>query len=228
MTTERRITQHDQIVDSSVSGIQRIIRDYWRGIEDQLLDADGLTNLQLMSIFNTSALNVSAIQQNLQNSLEDTPDMLEVEPLDSAPYVAQGVAEIEAENSAVGAVVLAALALALLSGGSIPKNRIRETVRSNTPRVERTVLNTVVHTDSAYGFAVMRDAGVERFTYRGGIAPNTREFCRSHNGKTYTEREIRRIWSSQSWGGKAPGDPFVTRGGYNCRHYWVPETGGEE
>lgn len=226
MTTERRITQHDQIVDSTVVGIQRIIRDYWRGIEDQLLDADPLTNLQLSSIINNTPLNTSLIQQNLQNSLEDTPEMLEVEALNSAPYVAQGVAEITSENTAVGAVILGALGLALLSSGSIPKNRIRETVRSNTPRVERTILNTVVHTDSAYGFAVMRDAGVKKFTYAGGIAPNTREFCRSQEGKTYTEREIRRIWSSQSWGGKAPGDPFVTRGGYNCRHYWVPEPEG--
>jgi len=28
--------------------------------------------------------------------------------------------------------------------------------------------------------------------------------------------------TSQTWQGKAQGDPFVVRGGYNCRHHWQP------
>jgi hypothetical protein len=37
-----------------------------------------------------------------------------------------------------------------------------------------------------------------------------------------TEKQIRNIWNSQTWQGKKPGDPFVVRGGYNCRHMFVP------
>ena len=37
------------------------------------------------------------------------------------------------------------------------------------------------------------------------------------DGKTYTKEEIEEIWSG-SWAGKISGDPFVVRGGYNCRH----------
>ena len=39
--------------------------------------------------------------------------------------------------------------------------------------------------------------------------------------KTFTEEEINSKWQG-SWAGKAPGDPFIVRGGYNCRHHWLP------
>ena len=39
--------------------------------------------------------------------------------------------------------------------------------------------------------------------------------------KIYTEEELRRIWKG-SWAGKSEGDPFIVRGGYRCRHTWLP------
>ena len=36
-----------------------------------------------------------------------------------------------------------------------------------------------------------------------------------------TEEELRRIWQG-SWAGKSEGDPFIVRGGYRCRHTWLP------
>ena len=62
-----------------------------------------------------------------------------------------------------------------------------------------------------------------RYQYVGGIIPTTRPFCATHSGNTYTENEIYSIWTG-SWQGKAPGDPFAVRGGYNCRHFWILET----
>jgi len=35
------------------------------------------------------------------------------------------------------------------------------------------------------------------------------------------EEELRRIWQG-SWAGKSEGDPFIVRGGYRCRHTWLP------
>jgi hypothetical protein len=64
-----------------------------------------------------------------------------------------------------------------------------------------------------------------RYRYSGGIVAESRPFCRQHAGDVLTEAEIRRIWSSQTWAGKQPGDPFVVRGGYNCRHQWIPVEG---
>tara|TARA_R100000664_G_scaffold33733_1_gene51763 strand:- start:1108 stop:2064 length:957 start_codon:yes stop_codon:yes gene_type:complete len=30
------------------------------------------------------------------------------------------------------------------------------------------------------------------------------------------------MWNTRSWGGKSTGDPFIVRGGYRCRHTWIP------
>ena len=67
------------------------------------------------------------------------------------------------------------------------------------------------------GFA----SGAKKWLYYGSIIRDSRDFCKEHAGKTYTNEQIAEIWSG-SWGGKAQGDPFIVRGGYNCRHHWVP------
>ena len=53
------------------------------------------------------------------------------------------------------------------------------------------------------------------------LGNNMRDWCRQHSGKVYTEEQIRELWT-QDWSGKAAGDPFIVRGGYNCRHHWRP------
>jgi hypothetical protein len=65
------------------------------------------------------------------------------------------------------------------------------------------------------------EQGIDRFEYYGDVIRDSREFCKKHVGKEYTREEITRIWAG-SWAGKAPGDPFIVRGGYNCRHQWLP------
>lgn len=62
--------------------------------------------------------------------------------------------------------------------------------------------------------------GVTRWRYDGGIIDTSRDWCQEHEGQEYTEDEIYDLWMSD-WTGKEPGDPFVVRGGYNCRHFWV-------
>jgi len=69
--------------------------------------------------------------------------------------------------------------------------------------------------------ATANEAGITKFKYYGDIIRDSREFCRNHVGKTFTEDEINELWQG-SWAGKAPGDPFIVRGGYNCRHHWLP------
>ena len=65
-------------------------------------------------------------------------------------------------------------------------------------------------------------AGLTKFKYRGSVIGTSRPFCKRHAGKVFNKDEIRRIWKSNSWEGKKPGDPFIVRGGYNCRHHWRP------
>ena len=80
----------------------------------------------------------------------------------------------------------------------------------------------VMDFDGVFTIHRARQAGLKRFKYSGTLIKNSREFCVRHVGETYTEEEIRRIWSSESWSGKRAGDPFVVRGGERCRHFFIP------
>ena len=48
------------------------------------------------------------------------------------------------------------------------------------------------------------------------------EFFSNVEGISVSPDEIRQIWANESWEGKAPGEPFVVRGGYNWRHHFMP------
>ena len=80
----------------------------------------------------------------------------------------------------------------------------------------------VMDFDGVFTLHRARQAGLKRFKYSGTLIANSRDFCIQHVGRTYTEEEIRRIWSSESWSGKRAGDPFVVRGGERCRHFFIP------
>lgn len=67
-----------------------------------------------------------------------------------------------------------------------------------------------------------RQAGLKKFKYTGSLVAESRDFCIRNQGRTFTEEEAQRLWSSESWSGKRSGDPFVVRGGHRCRHFWVP------
>ncbi len=83
-------------------------------------------------------------------------------------------------------------------------------------------------TDSIMGFdgqlAKFRadELGLTSYLYYGSIIKDSRDFCRKHAGKVYTEEEIRNIWKADPAQGRDQGTPFVVRGGYNCRHSWQP------
>ena len=67
-----------------------------------------------------------------------------------------------------------------------------------------------------------KDAGLTHFRYTGTLIRDSRQFCREMVNKTLTETEIRDMWKRRSWAGKSNGDPFIVRGGYRCRHTWLP------
>jgi len=67
-----------------------------------------------------------------------------------------------------------------------------------------------------------QQAGLNKFKYTGSIVGNSRDFCIRNVGRTFTEEEARSKWSGERWKGKRAGDPFVVRGGHNCRHFWLP------
>lgn len=67
-----------------------------------------------------------------------------------------------------------------------------------------------------------KEAGLNHYRYTGTLVRDSRPFCVNMLNKTLTEKEIRDIWKNQGWAGKSTGDPFIVRGGYRCRHTWIP------
>ena len=88
--------------------------------------------------------------------------------------------------------------------------------------VKRKSQDSVMRFEGAFSLGRAKRKKVEKFEYAGGVIETSREFCQQLDGAILTEEEIYNIWNSDSWVGKEPGDPFVVRGGYNCRHFWVP------
>lgn len=64
-------------------------------------------------------------------------------------------------------------------------------------------------------------AGAEYWEYFGTIINTSRQWCKDHLHRVMSETEIREEWATH-WEGKAEGDPFIVRGGFNCRHRWRP------
>ncbi len=81
--------------------------------------------------------------------------------------------------------------------------------------------DSVMQFDGQFTVFKAKEAGLNKYKYTGTLVRDSRPHCRKHVGKTYTEEELRRIWQG-SWAGKAEGDPFIVRGGYRCRHTWLP------
>jgi hypothetical protein len=65
------------------------------------------------------------------------------------------------------------------------------------------------------------ELGLTHYIYYGSIIRDSRDFCVEHANKIFTEDEARALWQKE-WQGKSGSDPFLDRGGYNCRHHWQP------
>jgi len=68
---------------------------------------------------------------------------------------------------------------------------------------------------------------IDSFKYQGSLIKDSRKWCEDHKDKIFTLEEIK-AWNDTKWKGKKEGDPFVTRGGWRCRHYWTPAKQKEE
>jgi len=82
--------------------------------------------------------------------------------------------------------------------------------------------DSVMQFHGQFTVAKAKEAGLTHFTYTGTLVRDSREFCVSMLNKTLTEEQIRDMWNNRSWQGKSTGDPFIVRGGYRCRHTWIP------
>jgi hypothetical protein len=81
--------------------------------------------------------------------------------------------------------------------------------------------SVVMRFDGAFTANRAKRNGVKRYQYAGGTVENTRPWCADLDGQILDEDTINDLWS-ESWQGKSGSNPFTDRGGYNCRHYWIP------
>lgn len=89
------------------------------------------------------------------------------------------------------------------------------------------VHDSLMQFDASITVQAGRETGATQWKYYGSVIRDSRPFCKEHAGKVYTEEEISKIWEGD-WAGKAPGNPFIVRGGYNCRHHFRPFYSDEE
>ena len=82
--------------------------------------------------------------------------------------------------------------------------------------------DSVMQFHGQFTVAKAKASGLNHFRYTGTLVRDSRPFWRDMLNKTLTEKEIRDIWNNQGWQGKSTGDPFIVRGGYRCRHTWIP------
>jgi len=81
--------------------------------------------------------------------------------------------------------------------------------------------DSIMQFDGQFTKYKANEAGITSFKYTGTNIATTRDFCRRHQSEVFTEQEARNLWSSR-WAGKSGSDPFVNRGGYRCRHSFIP------
>lgn len=81
--------------------------------------------------------------------------------------------------------------------------------------------DTLMQFDASINVAIGKAAGATKWRYVGRLVETSRPFCRDHEGEVMTNEKIEELWSGD-WAGKAAGDPFIVRGGYNCGHRFRP------
>ena len=82
--------------------------------------------------------------------------------------------------------------------------------------------DSVMQFHGQFTVAKAKASGLNHFTYTGTLVRDSREFCQNMLNRTLTEEQIRDMWNTRAWQGKSTGDPFIVRGGYRCRHTWIP------
>jgi len=82
--------------------------------------------------------------------------------------------------------------------------------------------DSVMQFHGQFTVAKAKASGLNHFTYTGTLVRDSRPFCQNMLNKTLTEEQIRDMWNNRAWQGKSTGDPFIVRGGYRCRHTWIP------
>jgi hypothetical protein len=106
-------------------------------------------------------------------------------------------------------------------------DELKQTYGSTVTGANLAVYSSQIVGDALMGFdgqfAKYRadELGLTSYVYYGSVIRDSRDFCVEHANQVFTEDEARALWQTD-WQGKSGSDPFLDRGGYNCRHHWQP------
>jgi hypothetical protein len=92
----------------------------------------------------------------------------------------------------------------------------RVAVQTIVPTLDATINDPTAPAPLATGGDVLPVPEDQLYAYVGPVDSLIRPFCLRHIGKVYTRAEIEALDNEQ-----LP-NPFLTGGGYNCRHLWAP------
>jgi len=231
MATQDQIDDHDRLMrelaDEFGTGLEPLFTDFF----DRLASLQQPSRAEIQREFQQFRQyvreNVEKLQDVVASNVEMNSEALgqAVTP-NQQSNISRLAQEVEAsvnatldetENSVVSALLMGAVAGGL--AGEVIRE-LREASKSRARTITNSFANSMRNFDGALSF--VRSPEQQRYRYVGGVVAESRDFCRRLDGTEMTEQEIRDLWSSESWQGKEPGDPFVVRGGYNCRHMWVP------
>ena len=90
-----------------------------------------------------------------------------------------------------------------------------------TTQISRDALNQF---SGNYNQAISANLNMEWYFYSGTIIEDSRSYCIERAGKYFHKKEVEEV--PQQWSGRIPGtnsaNIFTNRGGYNCRHIYLP------
>ena len=231
MATPEQISAYEQLFD-------RLVKAFETGLTQQLTDVwlqlaqigTNPTRTQIVQLFapiqSYIATQLDAIQQILAASVAMNATVINPQqwplPVETASLIAEvtSATQLSAQtqqNELIQTVVMSAAAGA---GIAVLLRQLRPWIKRAGKSIANAWATAVQQLESAVLRIRAKAAGIDRFQYVGGTIATTRPFCAKHNGKIYTTKEIDQMWK-QTWAGKKPGNAFIVRGGFNCRHFWV-------
>lgn len=88
-------------------------------------------------------------------------------------------------------------------------------------QISRDALNQF---SSNYTQSISANTGMQWYFYSGTIIDDSRSYCIQRAGKYFHKKEVENV--PQQWDGRIPGtnagNIYTNRGGYNCRHLYMP------
>lgn len=233
MATTAQIRKHEREIQRVIDEFQAELDSLMSTAQDQIAAlGTTATREQVQAVYqpmrNLAQSTSQQLDQILASNIEANLDVLS--PTTSAE-LAQAVQQLKAQtidrviqqinqeqNSVIETVVLAGIAGVVATD---LVSQTRDLMQKGIARIQTQATTGVMQFDTVVTKLRSTEQGVTRWRYVGGVIDTTRPFCASLDGGTFTLEEIQSLWSD-TWQGQAPGDPFVVRGGYNCRHFWIP------